>query len=544
MAAVDISGTCTDAINSLQQVLSAQITTFNSLNAACSTACDPSQSNVACTAECSTGLKDLETACHDAAAHVYQQLFRTTCSGAGAGARMTYSYQCLPSACSAADIGDIASQLNASSCGDALQVPWVTSCAVSLAQDDAYGNSGTGAMIAGIIGGILGTALLLYITWFLCRHYRSGRGFGAEGNEHLPMLGGGGGGAGRKFGPGSGGGPAGSLAFSGGGAGAGAGQAAHTAGFNSGGASGFAGSSAGIVSPQQSNYQRRLQVYKGGPPPGQTAAGSGAGASAAAPAGIVGTPLQPLRANPASASPAVSALAAAGGETGSISVAVAAAAASGPTAAALASTTAAGSGAMPVPVTPYIEPGSDAYPLPDASFADTDGASEAGSSVALGLGTGTNGQGQGVSRFNRGPGRVSGSAASPSAGSGAAAGVVPPAVRPGVTKLNATHGGLGKSLKPSEYRQLATAAAAGGGAGVGVGSSGSGSGSSTAAGGGGGGGSDLDALAKLGTTIKARIGLPTSPSPGSGAAVAASIAGEDGGQGASLRASLIADHRL
>lgn len=531
MSSETVSNTCTNAINSLQQALAQQLASFNSLNAACSTACDPAQSNVACTAECSSGLKDLETACHDAAAHVYQEQFRTTCSGAGAGIRMTYTYQCLPSACSAADVAEIASQLNASSCSDALQVPWVTSCAVSLAQDDAYGNSGTGAMIAGIIGGILGTALLVYITWFLCRHYRSGRGlgFGADSNEHLPMLGPGG----RKFGPG---GASSSAAANG----AGSVQSSHAGGFSSGGAAGYsaggAGGTSGSSPMPQSNYQRRLQVYKGGPPPGQAALGS---SSAAAPA-IIGTPLQPLRIGgsagqgdsaAAPVSSAVSTLLASSSSDpapGAVVIAVAASSAGSVS-------RGTGPGAMPVPVTPYIESGSDAYPLPDGSVADNDGASEAGSSVALGFG-----HSHAFAKGHRGPGRASGSGIpSPSAGGSASAtgAGVPPAVRPAVTKLNATHGGLGKALKPSEYRQLTSAASRNGAAGGAAGGGSSGASGEAS-------GSDLDALSKLGTTIKARIGLPASPVPGLGSSGSAVAANDDGGPASGLRASLIADSHL
>jgi len=182
--AAGISSTCTTAISQLQQLAGAVLNSFEQANSACVNVCNPAASNIACEAECSEGLADLEVNCHDAAADVYQQVTSIQCIGGGV--RETRTYTCYPAkGCSAGDIDQITQRLSNSTCTQASSVPWVTSCQVTQTEDDTFGQPGTGATIAGVIFGLLGLGIFGYICFVVWRWSRRRGGTAAE---SAPML--------------------------------------------------------------------------------------------------------------------------------------------------------------------------------------------------------------------------------------------------------------------------------------------------------------------------------------------------------------------
>lgn len=184
-----MSAVCQAALTQLDNQIGGFLQNYIAQNANCASSCDPAISDVNCSADCGVGLRDLETNCHNFGGHIYQELVSISCGGGRL--RQTRTYSCFPSQCGAQDISAFAASAQNTTCGSAQKVKWVTSCQVSLVEDDAYANAGNGPVIAGVVVGIVLAGLFGFLAWktsiWWSRRHKLRNDTNGN-NENLPIL--------------------------------------------------------------------------------------------------------------------------------------------------------------------------------------------------------------------------------------------------------------------------------------------------------------------------------------------------------------------
>lgn len=162
-----ISGDCSAAIDNLQPIINSAFTAYQEENSNCG--CNPSY-DVTCSSDCSKGLSMFEDQCHAGFADIYQVDLQVLLDNGGQV--NTYTYQCIPEACTGIDLQILQSQTSTSLCSPYANYTNIASCSATLTVDNAYGNNENGALIAGIIIALLGFGILLFLMLLAYKWHR------------------------------------------------------------------------------------------------------------------------------------------------------------------------------------------------------------------------------------------------------------------------------------------------------------------------------------------------------------------------------------
>jgi hypothetical protein len=141
---------CNNGLKGLDSILADAISDYNRANEACFKFCEP-LTGLQCSADCSSDLGALETACHNEAAHIYS--VQSLVSLPGGMLQQTLAYKCFPGTCRDSDIALYANDLRSRYCN--LSLPFILGCSVTARLDDEETESEDVVEAVGIALGVL-----------------------------------------------------------------------------------------------------------------------------------------------------------------------------------------------------------------------------------------------------------------------------------------------------------------------------------------------------------------------------------------------------
>jgi hypothetical protein len=176
-----MTAACIAGISRMSPVIAPAVVQYTQSNAECLESCNPT-SLTSCGAECSGELGELQDTCHTASGTIYQEeRFVEFYNG---NDQLTLSYLCFPTSCSAMDILLWSNFTTNSTCAQ-VNTTAVELCKVFVQPDDSSPSNETGPIIAGVVVGVVGLGLILYVAYLGVRWRWEHRGGLAE---LLPML--------------------------------------------------------------------------------------------------------------------------------------------------------------------------------------------------------------------------------------------------------------------------------------------------------------------------------------------------------------------